>query len=81
MGVGMKKLLVVCATIVLLSGIGAWTYIQEKNIEQKDQQAKSQQELDIKKLKYQECETTDRQVYAKPTIGSDLLVKNCDLIF
>ena len=76
----MKKLIVVCATIVLLVGIGAWVYAQKQNVEQKDRQAASQQALDIKKLKYQECETTDRQVYADPTIGSSLLVKNCDLI-
>lgn len=76
----MKKLIVVCATIVLLASIGSWVYVQKLNLVQKDQQTKSQQELDVKKLKYQECETTDRQAFANPTFGSSLTVKNCDLI-
>jgi hypothetical protein len=63
-----------------LAGIGAWVYVQKQNLAQKDKQTKSQQELDVKKLKYQQCETTNRQAFAKPTIGSEFAVKNCDLI-
>jgi hypothetical protein len=76
----MKKLKVVCATIVLLAGIGAMVYIQKQSIAQKDRMVKNQQELEVKKLKYQQCETNNREASAHPTIANSFNVKNCDLI-
>lgn len=81
----MKKLIVICATIVLLAGMGAWVYVQRQNAHQKDLQAKSQQELEVKKLKYQECQDNNRAAESSKSIDdpysfSSLSVKNCDLI-
>lgn len=84
----MKKLIIVCVTVVLLSGIGSWLYVQKQDIKQKNQEFAMQQiinkqnnVLSIKKLKYQECETTDRQATANPGVFANLFaVQNCNLI-
>ncbi|HVS58821.1 MAG TPA: hypothetical protein VHD60_03745 [Candidatus Saccharimonadales bacterium] len=79
----MKKfysLIVVCVTVVLLAGIGAWVYVQKQNVAQKDRQAKSEQALEVKKLKYQECENNNRAAEASNKPFSDLFVTNCGLI-
>lgn len=44
-------IIAICITLVLLSGIGAWVFINQRNISQKDrqlQQQKEQQEADRK---------------------------------
>lgn len=44
-------MIAICVTLVLISGIGAWVFINQRNIAQKDrqlQQQKEQQEADRK---------------------------------
>jgi uncharacterized protein HemX len=82
-GKHMKKLIVVCATIVLLAGIGSWVYVQRQNVAAKDRQAKAQAAQDLKKLKYQECQTNNRQIFGDHSSTSafdNLRVQNCDLL-
>lgn len=79
----MKKLITLCATVVLLAGIGAWIYVQKQELAQREQQSKAQAVQELKKLKYQECQTNNRQVFGDHSYVSpfsNLRVENCDLL-
>ena len=84
------KTLIVCITVIILAGIGSWVYVQKQNDAQRDRALKAQQlqkvqdEQDsIKKLKYQECQTNNRNITAEIDKGNTFAsigAKNCDLI-
>lgn len=74
---------IVCATLIIIIGIGGWIYVEkqqliEKNQEFQQKQAsdKEQQEESLKRLKYQECETDQRAQEAR---GDLFGIENCEL--
>ena len=85
----MKAILSLCITCVILAGIGAGAYTQHQNSSEKYKQAQIQQQINnannnvsIKKLKYQECEDNNRRAMNDTSNKfSSLEVSNCNLIW